>query len=196
VLTINLLTWNLGQREAALDAVVKHVASRSRRAEPFVVAVQESAEDCTAIQARVRALGETVEAVGNGGMSVLCSEPLAPIGNPCDPVGLRLVLTGATFAGQRIAIVNYHGMAQGLDGSPHPIERGGIASEARWRIDDHAMDDPVIVLGDFNVEPRDPEIRSRHCFSLAPEPHQGSHWSHNRRRQHLRVVSAPLPLGG
>jgi hypothetical protein len=70
-----------------------------------------------------------------------------------DTIGGRLVLTRATLAGQRFAIVNYHSMADGLHGSPHHTERGGIASETRWRIDEHAKGDPVVMLGDFNAAP-------------------------------------------
>jgi endonuclease/exonuclease/phosphatase family metal-dependent hydrolase len=102
-------------------------------------------------------------------------------------LGLRLLLTGANFAGRRLAIVNYHGLAQGLNGSPHEHERGGIASEARWRIDDHAAGDQVIVLGDFNAEPNSPEIESLYCFSFAPRPALSSFVSHNRDRSFLRV---------
>jgi endonuclease/exonuclease/phosphatase family metal-dependent hydrolase len=194
--TINLLTWNLGKHEAALTALVRHVAARSRGAEHFVVAVQESLPDYAEIQARVQAEGGTVEVVGNGGMSILCSERLEPRVAPLDDgVGLRLVLTRATFAGQRLAIVNYHGEPQGLAGAPHPVERGGIASEARWRIDEHAAGDPVIVLGDFNIRQHDPEILSRHCFSFAPEPAPSSRRSHNRDRQDVRIAYAHLPPG-
>lgn len=192
--TINLLTWNLNKREAALEALVKHVASRSLKGEHFVAAVQECADDAQAITDLLRRHGSTtVHVVGNGTMSVLSSEPLQPLAIPCDTVGLRLVLTRTRFAGRSIAIVNYHGEAQGLQGSPDPTERGGIASEARWRIDDHAAGDAVIVLGDFNAEPTDPEVESLYCFSFASNPAPASHKSHNRSRPHLRPV---LPSRG
>jgi endonuclease/exonuclease/phosphatase family metal-dependent hydrolase len=185
--TINLLTWNLNKREAALDALAKHVASRSLKGEHFVAAVQECADDAQAITGLLRTYGATkVHVVGNGTMSVLSSEPLQPLTIPCDTVGMRLLLTRASFAGRSIAIVNYHGEAQGLQGSPDQTERGGIASEARWRIDDHAAGDEVIVLGDFNAEPTDPEVESLYCFSFATSPTPASHKSHNRSRSHLR----------
>ncbi len=136
--TIHLLTWNLDQRDAALEAIARDVARRCWRGEQVVAAVQECAEDASAIAAKVQSYGgATVHAAGNGTMSVLCSEPLEEPPIPRDAVGLRLVLTRTTFAGRRIAIVNYHGCAQDLTGSPDETERGGIASEARWRIDDH-----------------------------------------------------------
>lgn len=193
--TINLLTWNLGKRDAALAALVKHVASLSRGAQHFVAAVQESTEDNAAIRARVHQHGAAVHVVGNGGMTVLCSAPLDPIAIPRDAVGHRLLLTRATFAGQRMAIVNYHGMARGQRGSPDETERGGIASEARWRIDEHAAGDSVIVLGDFNIEQDRSEIWSRHCFSLAADPDPQSRKSHNRDRQDLRAALPRLPPG-
>lgn len=86
-------------------------------------------------------------------------------------------------------------MAQGLNGSPHPEERGGIASEARWRIDEHAGKDPVIVLGDFNVEPTATEVESVFCFSFAPNPAPGSDCSHNRKRRALRVAPPVVAPG-
>lgn len=195
--TIHLLTWNLDNREAALDALAKHVATCSLRGEQFVVAVQECADDAQAILARVKDYGAAaVNAVGNGGMRVLCSEPLHAPGNPRDAVGMRLVLTRTSFAGRRFAVVNYHGEAQGLDGSPDPTERGGIASEARWRIDEHAAGDPVVVLGDFNAEPTDSEVESRYCLSLASIPARGSTRSHNRDRHDLRPAPLQTPMGG
>jgi endonuclease/exonuclease/phosphatase family metal-dependent hydrolase len=186
--TIHLLTWNLNKRDAALDAFTRHIASLSNRRESFIAAVQECADEHVDIVARVERLGSAkVHAIGNGTLSVLCSEPLTPMAPPRDAVGNRLVLTRAEFAGRRLAIVNYHGMADGSAGSPHLTERGGIASEARWRIDDHAGGDPVIVLGDFNAEPTSPEIESLYCFSFAPDPAQASGRSHNRDRSILRV---------
>jgi endonuclease/exonuclease/phosphatase family metal-dependent hydrolase len=125
--------------------------------------------------------------MGNGPMSVFCSEPLSPTPVPRDRVGSRLILTRSTFAGQCLAIVNYHGMANGLAGSPSLAERGGITSEARWRIDEHAAGDPVVVLGDFNAEPTSDEIESLYCFSFAPEPDPASGVSHHRTRSRLRV---------
>lgn len=197
MVTVHLLTWNLGNREAALDALAKHIASRSGRGEHFIAAVQECADDAQSVVTKVKSYGATmVNAVGNGGMSILCSEPLDALDHARDPVGLRLILTRASFAGQSVAIVNYHGEAQGLAGSPDPTERGGIASEARWRIDDHAAGAPVILLGDFNAEPTDSEVESQHCLSLARAPVLGSTRSHNRDRQDLRVAPLRTPMGG
>lgn len=191
--TIKLLTWNLQKRDAALEALASHTAALSRQAAPFIVAVQECADDHMAIAARVRSLGGgVVHSMGNGTMSVLCSAPVTQAAAPRDSVGDRLVLTDATFDGRRLAIVNYHGMARGGAGSPDEVERGGIASEARWRIDDHAAGGPVIVLGDFNAEPTSAEIQSIFCFSFAPEPPPASGRSHNRDRSILRVFPPRL----
>lgn len=185
---IHLLTWNLNTRDAALEAFAQHIAALSNGAEPFIAAVQECADDHTAIVAKVRGLGgAVVHSMGNGTMSVLCSETLAAMAPPRDAVGNRLVLTRAVFSGRSLAIVNYHGMADGLTGSPHMTERGGIASEARWRIDDHAAGGPVIVLGDFNAEPTSTEVESLYCFSFAPQPDPASDVSHHRARSSLRV---------
>lgn len=197
MVTVHLLTWNLSNREAALNAFAIHLATWSLRGDHFVAAVQECADDAQAILKKVKSHGAaSVNAVGNGTMSVLCSEPLAAPGIPNDTVGMRLVLTRASFDGRRIAIVNYHGVAQGQVGSPDPTERGGIASEARWRIDDHAAGDPVIVLGDFNAEPNDSEIESQHCLSLSPNPDPRSGRSHNRARSIVRVAPLNAPMGG
>jgi hypothetical protein len=71
--TINLLTWNLNKRDAALEALAKHVASRSLKGEHFVAAVQECAEDAQSINNLIGKHGATgVHAVGNGTMSILC----------------------------------------------------------------------------------------------------------------------------
>lgn len=194
--TIQLFTWNLRGCEASLVVFARHLAGLLRRQEAFIIAVQECFEDSAAVVARVHDLGGgLVHATGNGPMIVFCSEPLeqyAIRSDVVDTVGGRLVLTRATLAGQRLAIVNYHGEADGLNGSPHHVERGGIASEARWRVDEHAKNDPVIMLGDFNAQPTSPEIVSRYCFSFAPEPAPSSRYSHNRARAALRV--APLRI--
>lgn len=192
--TIHLLTWNLNKRELALDMLAQHIASRAIRGEPFIASVQECSDDAASILAKIQGYGASgVHAMGNGTMSVLCSESLADMPPPRDAVGLRLVLTRTIVAGKGLAIVNYHGEAQGLDGSPHITERGGIASEARWRVDDHAAGDPVIVFGDFNAEPTDPEIESLYCFSFAPHPSPGSHRSHNRDRSALTLAPLEVP---
>lgn len=128
-------------------------------------------------------------------MSILCSERLDDIQIPCDAVGNRLLMTRATLAGRRFAIVNYHGFAQGQAGSPDDFERGGIASEARWRIDDHARNDSVIVLGDFNADRASSEIASLHCFSFAAHPMPRSLVSHNRHRAKLCAADIQLPPG-
>ncbi|WP_437323297.1 endonuclease/exonuclease/phosphatase family protein [Sorangium sp. So ce381] len=194
--TIQLLTWNLCKRDAPLSVLVRHIASLSCRQEAFIAAVQECFDDSDTVVRRVRDLGgAAVYATGNGTMSVFCSAPLeanASRDDVIDTIGGRLILTRTILAGQRLAIVNYHGMPDGLDGSPHHTERGGIASEARWRIDEHAKGDPVVVLGDFNAAPTSPEVVSRYCFSLAPEPAPSSGYSHNRARSTLRI--APLDV--
>lgn len=197
--TIQLLTWNLCKRDAPLPVFVRHLASLSRRQEAFIAAVQECFEDAATMVARVQDLGgAAVYATGNGTMSVFCSEPLEPNAirdDIIDTIGGRLVLTRATLAGQRLAVVNYHGMADGLHGSPHHTERGGIASETRWRIDEHAKGDPVVMLGDFNAAPTSLEVVSRFCFSLAPEPAPSSSYSHNRARSTLRIAPLDVPPG-
>jgi exonuclease III len=191
------MTWNLNKRDALLKIIAEHVARRCQRQEPFIVAVQECMDDHEAIVGMVNGFGgDSVHATGNGTMSVLCSEPLEPTPIPSDTVGGRLLLTRATFGEKRVAIVNFHGPAQGCDGSPHLTERGGIASEARWRIDSHAGHDPVIVLGDFNALPTDPELTSAFCFSFALEPNPASKRSHDRERQDVRMVRVESPQRG
>jgi endonuclease/exonuclease/phosphatase family metal-dependent hydrolase len=202
VTTIHLLTWNLSKRDAARAVLARHVAWRCERGESFIAAVKECADDPCALRQAVQNLvpgtagSQVVNVIGNGGMSVLCSEPLARPTEPRDPVGGRMVLRSASFAGTTLAIVNYHGMAPGLAGSPDPTERGGIASEARWRIDEHADQQRVIVLGDFNAGRDESEITSRHCFSFASAPGPSATRSHGRVRQDLRVVSVWTPMGG
>lgn len=81
--TINLLTWNLNKREAALEALARHVASRSLKGEHFVAAVQECADDAQAITDLLRRHeATTVHVVGNGTMSVLCSAAVAATRDP------------------------------------------------------------------------------------------------------------------
>lgn len=188
--TIQLLTWNLANREAALDELVTHVSSLQGS---FIVAIQECGDDHLTIQKRVHDLGASnIHSMGNGPMSILCSEPLAPMATPRG-VGLRLLLTEAVFGGHRLKIVNYHGLARGQSGSPELEERGGAASEARWLIDKHAGIEPVVVLGDFNAGPKSPEVTSVYCLSFAAEPSESSRFSHNRDRADLRVCSPKYP---
>jgi endonuclease/exonuclease/phosphatase family metal-dependent hydrolase len=187
--TIQLLTWNLAKRDAALDLLAPHVASL---ADAFIIAVQECADDHAAIAAKVQGHGgRVVHSMGNGTMSILCSEPVTPMAPPRDAVGQRLVLTHAAFAGRRLAIVNYHGTARGIAGALDEVERGGSASEARWRIDEHAAGGSVVVLGDFNADPTSAEIQSMFCFSFATEPSPASGRSHDRDRSILRVFPPP-----
>jgi len=190
------MTWNLNERDAALATFVKHVASRSNRGERFAAALQECREDAAAIVDMVkREGGSTIYAMGNGTMSILCSEPLDDMLPPRDAVGQRLLLTKATLAGRRFAIVNYHGNADGQAGALDHFERGGCASEARWRIDNHSQGAPVIMIGDFNADPGSSEITSRYCFSFASQPSPSSLMSHGRERDKLCVAPPRLPTG-
>ena len=163
----------------------------------FIISLQECGEDPVAIQRLIRPNGaRAAHVVGNGGRSILCSDPLLPCSIPTDTVGQRFVMSRTDFDGREVAIVNYHGEAKGMSGSPDPTERGGIASEVRWRIDEFSGQSTVIVMGDFNAEPHETEVTSLYCFSFAPAPGLNATCSHNRPRQDIRLAPQTDILGG
>jgi len=194
-MTVQLFTWNLHKRQRALNAFVQYIAGLSKQGEAFIAAVQECTEDASAVAAMVDNEGGKVYARGNGTMSIFCSTELEEPPLPRGTVGGRLVLTRATLSGRRFAVINYHGHAQGLDGSPDPTERGGIASEARWIIDDHAQRDPAVILGDFNADWDSSEITSLYCFSFAQDPVPRSQFSHQRERSARKLAQLSFPPG-
>jgi endonuclease/exonuclease/phosphatase family metal-dependent hydrolase len=151
--------------------------------------------DASAIKAKMQSSCPDIHVIGNGTMSILCSEPLEDIETPKCTVGQRLVLSRTAFHGRQLAVINYHGEAQGLQGSPDPTERGGIASEIRWLIDKHAATAEALVMGDFNAEPESSEITSMYCMSFATDPSYTSRRSHDHSRAVLRYVPMTFPAG-
>lgn len=185
--TIFLLTWNLNKRESAQLSLIKLVANLSTKHSDFIIAVQES-DEASRLQYEIRTkIGSPgVHIVGNGTINVICSQPLLtpPI---LAGIGSRFVYTEANIYGKSLQIFNYHGFAQQQTQSPLDKERGGIASEFRWLVENLAKSDSVVILGDFNVDINDTEIQSLYCLSLATKSSEKSLVSHNKTRRTLRV---------
>jgi endonuclease/exonuclease/phosphatase family metal-dependent hydrolase len=160
---MDLLTWNLGKNRRnadlsfkALELVYDHLKWLKRRGIPFVAALQECPDDTDGLQ---RALpGSYVH--GNVDRAIISSTPLVDL-RDMD----RFVAARTRVEGNDLAVISYHGVDRLRRGEP--TQRGGRSSEFRWQMDDYCGMDPAIVMGDFNAQPKDPEIQSRWCFSFA-----------------------------
>lgn len=183
-----LLTWNLHKQDEALSIVKQYVEDLRENGQEFMIALQESVDDDEAIR---RETGAHV--FGNGGILLLSSEPL----RECQ-VHHRFVMSVVSFDHLDIAVFNYHGHSRVEFWTPLEA-RGGYASEYRWIFEALAGNRHMIVMGDFNAEPKDEEIRHQACFSLhsidesAGRPTLQSHF--NRPRKDMRYIATSYDSG-
>jgi exodeoxyribonuclease-3 len=177
-------TWNVNSVRMRLDRLKAWLERRS----PDVVALQETKTVDEAFpRAEIEALGYRVETFGQktyNGVALLSRAPLEGVvrGLPDDPPDADRRLIAATVGGVKVVGV-YVPNGQAVDSPKFPYKLAWLRRLRRFLDGWARPDEPVLVLGDFNVAPEDRDVHD-------PDLWRGQVLFHPDEHAALREVSA------
>ena len=170
---MKITTWNVNSIRARLDRVLAWVDRR----QPDVAALQETkVVDDAFPRAPFEERGYHVETYGQktyNGVALISRKPLAQVvkGFGDDPEEQRRLIS-AVVDGVRVVNV-YVPNGQALDSPKYPYKLEWLEG-LRAFLDEHAgHDEPVLVMGDFNVAPTDLDVHDPEVWQdkvLCSEP--------------------------
>ncbi|HEX6208968.1 MAG TPA: exodeoxyribonuclease III [Actinomycetota bacterium] len=179
---MRLISWNVNSirmRLARTEALL-------RRHEPDVLCLQElkTAEDTfpgdafEALGYRTAVHGQP----GRNGVAILSREPLKDVapGFPSDPAPEQARVVSATVEGIRVICVY---VVNGVEvGAPqYELKLTWLDALSSWLRTEHDPSDPLLVIGDFNVAPRDLDVHD-------PEKWRGRNLASEPERERVREL--------
>lgn len=168
---MKLLTWNLRGRVArkppsfqALDSLLAFL-DQAAASDDVIACIQEAPLHGRALRQHVEGNSSRLSAVPVEAKAQLIHSRTLELrfARRSNNTGRTIIARFETAARSRLQIVGLHFHDQGTLAEPEV--RGGAFAWLRANLDE-LLDSslPVVVLGDFNAQPRDHEITSPYCF--------------------------------
>lgn len=156
---MKIITWNVNSLRVRLPRVLALL----RRHEPDLVCLQETkVVDADFPRAELEAAGYRPETFGQktyNGVALLARAPLQNLqrGYPGDPLPEQARVIGADCGGVRVLnlyVVN----GEAVDSPKYAGKLAWLDALTRWLAASHRPEQPLLLLGDFNVAPEERDV--------------------------------------